>query len=302
MISSQEIIESIAADNTSGAAILYRRSIDFFRAVLAENQSSDSTSLTAMLSEAARRVSSAQPAMAPLIKVAYQVKATVDQAASRDEDVASMIGNLLNRQLQESETAPERIASNASGLIPEGSTIVTISFSSAVLNTILHHPMKNSLTVVTPESRPVCEGVLFAKTLDEMGVRCILSTDFRVFSHLENADMFLCGADAVTEDYLVNKTGTGILARTCMETCGNSVALFDESKILPAKMYRFSQIAQPAGEITNNELKRGVVENYYFEKCPLSCFSKFVTPAGSFTQVSLRSHILRMSESNLLDC
>ena len=112
-----------------------------------------------------------QPSMAPFFHLAN----TLLLAAEPHDDLEEMkeaskeaIKNLV-LHLQD---AVARISKIARGLIPEGARVLTHSYSSTVLRTLIDAKEGGKdFEVVCTESRPMCEGHQLAKKLSENRIR-----------------------------------------------------------------------------------------------------------------------------------
>lgn len=157
MISSCTILNEIATDNLSGASAIYLKAIDYLKAILREAEGRSATQLPQILGEAGKELIAAQDAMAPLYNLIAEV---INCADTADPPVGmnSRLTELLDKLTDSDRSAIAAAAERAIPLIGKGSVILTISYSAAVRELILRHPDRNSLKVVVPESRPMCEG------------------------------------------------------------------------------------------------------------------------------------------------
>ena len=85
--------------------------------------------------------------------------------------------------------------------------IITFSRSSAVEGVILYY--KNSIEKVTCcHSLPLGEGKKYFEDLNKNKINSCLIEDSELSHFIPDSDLVLLGADAITEDYFVNKIGT----------------------------------------------------------------------------------------------
>lgn len=110
-------------------------------------------------------------------------------------------------------------------------------------------------------------------------------------SYLSDVDCFVCGADAVTEKYIVNKIGTAAICRAIEASGRSTIAVFSENKVISSDVYRFSPDYHPREELTLDSISNCVVENCYFEKVPLSPFTYLVSNRTLHTPETLQKFI-----------
>jgi len=201
----ENAIRAVAADRTSGASRLGRQTLDAMALMIAQANGHPNP---ADLSEAARRLSSAQPAMAIVHNVAHLVARLV--AEGQDPQL------VLDGVREELDGAREKIARNFLKIAPDRGTIVTLSHSDNALEAIkAAHARGLVERVFVLESKPLLEGLALAKALSEAGVPTKTVPDDVSARLLRDATYVLVGADSVLRDgSVVNKIGTYRLAST----------------------------------------------------------------------------------------
>ncbi len=300
MISSREILDEIAADNLSGAAVIYTVAIEYFRAVLKDNSKASPQELDSILREAGRALIHAQSEMAPLYNLVAAIHSTI-QTVADDSKISDDVASLLDRLADEHRSSSRNLTERAVRYVSERSTILTISFSSAFHDMVVYHPARNTLTVIIPESRPMCEGVQLAKALGSNGVNTVLIADFAVGNYIDRSDFFVCGADAVTESYLINKIGTALVSKAMREAGKSTMALFTEIKLIRGDVFRYSPRLSSESEICAESIPGCSIENSYFEKCPLENFTHLISDKNVYTPDSLCDYVTRMTNPDTLN-
>jgi hypothetical protein len=96
------------------------------------------------------------------------------------------------------------------------------------------------LSVIVCESRPLCEGVAMAQRLAAAGLHVALITDAQAGVFVEEADVVLLGADAVTPAGVVNKVGSKLLALAAKAAGVPVVAVTDSLKVSPGPVAQFA--------------------------------------------------------------
>jgi len=290
MVSSSTILNEIATDNLSGASAIYLKAITYLRAILREAEGDSAIQLPQILRDAGRELIAAQAEMAPLYNLVASVIDCADMAGP-PVGMNSRLAKLLDKLTDNDRSAIAAAAERTVPLIEKGSVILTISYSTAVRESILRHPDISSLKVIVPESRPMCEGKQLAKDLGSAGVSTVLIADMAFGSYLNEVDCFVCGADAVTEKCIVNKIGTAAICRAIEASGRSAIAVFSENKVISSDVYRFSPGYHSKEELTLDSIPSCVVENRYFETVPLSSFTYLVSNRTLYTAETLQKFI-----------
>ena len=114
-------------------------------------------------------------------------------------------------------------------LLRRGSTVLTLSYSSTVLEALSRH----DLHVVVAESLPGGEGATTARSLRRRGVDARCVPDATLGTVVWQVDCAMVGADAVTNEVVINKVGTRLLALACQDAAIPCYVLADPSKMAP---------------------------------------------------------------------
>jgi len=108
----------------------------------------------------------------------------------------------------------EKISDYGSELIKTEMNIFTHCHSSTVISIIiLAKKQGKKFTVFNTETRPLLQGRKTAKELAKAGIKVVQVSDSDTEFSLEKCDLFLFGADAYTENGVVNKIGTSTLCK-----------------------------------------------------------------------------------------
>jgi translation initiation factor eIF-2B subunit delta len=254
-------VDEIRKDRASGAARLAVRAA-MLLVEYAESAPGD-------IPEIARALVDAQPAMAPIFNLTRRALDSSDVKAACAEFLDSM------------EQSAGRVAEIAAGLIEDGMTVMTHSFSSTVLAAFREaHQSGKNFKVVCPESRPVCEGVALAASLGMGGIAACVITDAAIYRLLPTVQLVWVGADSVSLRGISNKTGTALMALAARELHVPFYALCSSDKFLPASYSPPPETPKSAAEILDRELPHVTAINYYFDLTPLACASAVVTENG----------------------
>jgi translation initiation factor 2B subunit (eIF-2B alpha/beta/delta family) len=274
-----ELVSTIVQDRTSGATQLTTRTIEVFQSWLSESEGLDLKKVRASLREIGSTIVQAHPVMASILNLVNRILWTAEDASSLEalhEDIALLVEEFA-RTARRQQNA---LLKNALALLPNKSRIVTLSFSSTVLETLTAAQGKNRrLEVICAESRPLYEGVELAKQLGAAGISCELVIDARAPSCVEHADLVLVGGDGITSANLINKIGTYPLALAARWHHVPCVALVTTQKIFPVDISPQLPTLDPA-EVLISQPPNVRVTNTYFEEVPLALISTVMTDAG----------------------
>lgn len=156
-------------------------------------------------------------------------------------------------------------------------------------------------------SHPSKEGLLQANFLADNGFSVTLIEDSAIGTAIENIDMVFLGADAVFNDYFVNKTGSKAIAITAKYNAipvfvfADSRKLFNEKNASSDIISKFQKSEHPPTENGfDGIVSKLKVENSYFEKVPNSLVSRFINEKGVFTGKNISSISNQFSVSKLL--
>lgn len=204
----EEAIEGIAGDRTSSASRLARVALETMALATLEGAGRKDP---AILTEIARRISEAQPAMAIIHNVVHLFAGLV---AEGQESMA-----VLREIHAELETARERIGKTFLKIAPDKAIVITLSHSESVRACVLAaHTKRRIVQVLVGEAGPVFEGRVMAKVLDGDGVPATVIPDDQGAARVGEATYVLVGADSVLRDgSVVNKRGTLPLAQAAVD-------------------------------------------------------------------------------------
>jgi ribose 1,5-bisphosphate isomerase len=143
-----------------------------------------------------------------LIRNAQNVQ--TDKIDALKEAVISSAGQFL----MELEASRDRTAEIGSKRIIDGSVIFTHCHSSTVTSLLAKAKAAGkNFSVICTETRPAFQGRITAKELVGLGIKTTFIVDSAARTFIEDADMVIVGADAITsEGNVVNKIGTAGLS------------------------------------------------------------------------------------------
>jgi translation initiation factor 2B subunit (eIF-2B alpha/beta/delta family) len=209
------LIEEIKNDSSNGASQLARLAMGVMRQAAESSRAADVSLFLKELSEIGRRLAGTRPAVAPLFNMVSELLEDTT-AAAPEKDLSSLkrfAARKAERQIADSTRAIARIAEYGAGLINEGDTVMTYSYSSTVMALLKEASRKHDIEVIVPRSGYGGSGLITARRLVASGQPVTLIDDTAVSSYLPSADMVIVGADRICADLkLVNAMGTSQLA------------------------------------------------------------------------------------------
>ena len=282
----EEAIDSIAEDHTSGASRIARVALETMTLLVVDRKGHPEP---AELQEAARRISSAQPAMA----IVHNVVEMFTRLTAEGLDPMAVRQQLLD----ELATAKERIARTYLKIAPEDAAVVTTSFSDNVLAILqlLHEKGRVSRAVVL-EARPLLEGRFLVVALQQAGIPTSLAPDALGPGLVRDATAVLVGADSVLRDgSVVNKIGSYGLALAAREH-GKPFHVACETLKFDARHEAASWPGSPAmnpRELWDSPPDKVEIVNRYFEVVPAGLVTAVVTERGAFPPDLVKTMLAR---------
>ena len=210
------MIEGIRNDSSHSASQLARLSMDVMRKAAESSVAADVSLFLAEQGEIGHRLADTRPAMAPLYNMVRRLLEDTT-AAALEKDLPSLkcfATQRAGRLIEDSARAVARIAKYGAGLINEGDTVMTYSYSSTVMAVLKEASGKHHIKVIVPRSGYGGSGLITARRLAEYRLHVTIIDDTAIGSYIASADKVIVGADRICADLkLVNAIGTSQLAR-----------------------------------------------------------------------------------------
>ncbi|MHB8485337.1 MAG: eIF2B alpha/beta/delta subunit family protein [Candidatus Acidiferrales bacterium] len=288
-------LDAIAADRSSGAAELALRACVVLQQWARRHPGISRDDLLAV----ARALLIAQPAMAPLLRLANELALAAGE---------SLPSRYLARTLKGFSSAlragPPRIARHFRSALRGGEKkiITTYSYSSTVLQSILA-AHSHIWQVICSEGRPGLEG---RKTVEQIlrrgkGIGACLTTDAALHMFTAHSHALVVGADSLEEAGFTNKAGTGALVAYAVQIECPVWILADTSKLLPRAIDAIRGDRNgPDVEIWPDAPARLSILNPYFETTRYQPGIRILTENGWCTPAQIRNEIQAIKVSPLL--
>lgn len=240
------------------------------------------------MKEAADLLVATRPTAVSLPNAVHIVMAGLEHAQTPDsarEGVIQRAGTFIDT----SRHAVEQIAQIGARHISDGDTILTHCNSEAALACIIEaHRSGKDIEVFATEVRPRNQGLVTIRTLNDAGIPTNFIVDSAVRSFINDIDLVIIGADAVTVNgAVVNKIGTSQVAHSASEARVNVIVAAETYKFAPRTIIgELIEIEErPAEEVLSMEVARSLphvtVRNPAFDITPAEYIDIIVTEAGA---------------------
>lgn len=265
---------SFADDRTSGAGDVALAFLVELERWLAVDRSSSAPALRAALLAWLQEAQRLQPTMALVHQLAARALEVTDTALVRGETPAGLRTALaLSCEAERNDLRAARaaLARQAAVLVSErGGWIATLSASGAVRDALLEaHRAGREPRVLIAEGRPRLEGRRAAAALAGAGIPVWLVVDAALPLLLSQARMVWLGADAVTDQGVINKLGSYAAALAAREHSVPVYALAERRKFMPAATAALKIVEMPPAEVWEEPAPGVQPRNVYFERVPL---------------------------------
>lgn len=259
-------VEELRSDRSHGASWMARRAVETLLEV-SEQPFDSSEALLEALVGAARELSDSRPGVGAIAGASGRVLAAA--SAHRHIDVAELrrlIEEEGNGILDGRIRAAASIAIQLQDRLRDG-VVLTHSASATVREALVHTPPGRAICTV---SEPVGEGRAFAEDLRGEGLNVELVEDADAPAALDDATLFLVGADTVFRDgTLNNKIGTTAIAEAAAARNVPTVVACEIIKLAPI---------EAASAPEPSEAERAL-----FELTPPELLTEIVTEEGTTT-------------------
>jgi len=257
-------VAAIAANRESGASELSAEVVALLR---------EAVETATPVEPVARALVRAQPSMAPVWNAVRA--ALTGGGPSGLERYAQHMGR--------ANTALIRYGSAllAADIPAERLELVTLSFSGTVAALLEELGARQPIAVSCADGLPALEGRRLAVRLSAAGLPITFYSDAALAQALEGADAVLVGADAVTPDWFLNKSGTRMLAAAAAQHGVPVYVCATRDKFLSTAVgTRLTVRDESPDEIWPSPPPLVTVRNRYFERTPLDLVSAVISDSG----------------------
>lgn len=194
----------------------------------------------------------------------------VDKSEEKNVNrLAEIVYQASKQFLGDLENSSKRIAEIGSRRIRSNSVVLTHCHSSTVTNLLNRAKYEGKVfKVICTETRPVLQGQITAKEMLDMGVETTFIIDSAARFFMNDVDLVLVGADAITsEGNVINKIGTSMVALIAHEARTPFYVVSELLKFDPATVsgdYEKIEERSP-NEIWKNAPKELIIRNPAFD-------------------------------------
>ena len=296
----KEKIDQIRMNNTSGSAELSKQAAEILIFLVDNVSVTSSSKLINLVHNTADELIKAQPMMAPIFNIA-NTTLLENIGLKNKEEIKHNVHHSCEQFIQDLALSYKIISELTFKIIRDDSTIITHSYSSTLLKTLIFAKETGKIfNIICTESRPMNEGVQLAKQLGKKGIKVKLIVDAAVYSFLPDADLILIGADAVSYSGLVNKIGTHGLATAAKQYNKTLYALCSTNKILPKEYTININYQKNPKEIISQPLTNITPINYYFDITPLEYITGIITEKGILSPLEIKEYINKLPIQSVL--
>jgi methylthioribose-1-phosphate isomerase len=277
------LVEEIRADHLSGASEISRKAASAFVTFSSEVQVSSKEEYLDKLLKLGVDLVSAQPYMASVFNLANSILYYMEELLPTLplEELGESIKEKAEEFYHNSLNSMQKIAQKGVVLIEDESKVLTFSSSGSILSILKKAKEEGKrFEVIACESRPMLEGRLLAKFLGNEGIPVTLIADAAMGVFAKEANLFLVGADSVSEKTFVNKVGTKYL---CLLSQEHKIPLYvacERSKFISSEWQFKPMFWGDPKELLDFELLNVKAENPYYEEIPLSYCEQVITNEG----------------------
>ncbi|HNX16850.1 MAG TPA: ribose 1,5-bisphosphate isomerase [Methanoregula sp.] len=242
----------------------------------------------AEMERAAATLFATRPTAVSLPNAIHIVMAGLSRAKTTEEARAGIVER-ADEFIRSSQHAVEQIAQFGASHIRDGDTILTHCNSEVALGCIIEaHRQGKEIEVYATEVRPRNQGLITIRTLNDAGIKTNFIVDSAVRSFINDVDLVIVGADAVTVNgAVVNKIGTAQVAHSAREARVNVIVAAETYKFAPrtilGELIRIEE--RPGNEVLSDEITKTLphvtVRNPAFDVTPAGYIDLIVTEKGA---------------------
>jgi ribose 1,5-bisphosphate isomerase len=189
----------------------------------------------------------------------------------------SSVENVLNHF----DNAQEFINHYVQKSLSNNSVVFTHCHSNTLAQALVSaHKNHKRFSVINTETRPLYQGHLTSKQLSKAGIKVSLSVDSAILEDIKKSDLIMIGADAVTKKGVINKIGSGLIAKIALDLKKPLYIVTDSWKFSSKKI---NIEKRPSNEVWANSPKRIKVENLAFELIPKNHITAVISELGILT-------------------
>ncbi|MBD3225681.1 MAG: hypothetical protein GF313_13210 [Caldithrix sp.] len=281
-------LDELLNDNQSGSHIINEISLKLLSEQLEElqPQTDDLETLYKSVQATSKSILKQHPTMTLIRKSHnsfFNYFKRLLKTDKEDADVLQSLQEKIEQIIDELAHKRKKIITTGSRIIANSNKVMTISNSNLVKDIISKAQyQKRRFEVYSLISQPPGEGIQLARECDQNGIRTTVIADSQMGVFMEEMNLVIIGADRIYEDGFINKSGTLPL---CLVANHYNVPVYlvsETDKILLESQRSIKQKQQNTREVFIPDSGNIHVDNFYFERIPLSCIHKVICEDGAF--------------------
>ncbi|MHA1145003.1 MAG: translation initiation factor eIF-2B [Candidatus Helarchaeota archaeon] len=276
-----KLIKKIKEDKQSGAAELTEK---VKSALLLQVQKSNEKKFELFIDDLEKLIKvlmKTRPYMAPLLHAFKPLLKILNDPPTTLQALKTDLINALNAQNILSAQNRNQLMKNAQAVLEPASSVMTLSYSSTVLEVFRKTPKR--LRIYVLESRPLNEGIKTAEMLSHLNKHDITVLVDAAMGQVMPVDLILTGADSILKDgSFINKVGTFPLAVMAREFRVPFHVITESSKFNILHYFGKELLIEEndPGEILPKQETSIKVINKYFEMTPAKYVTSIVSEYG----------------------
>ena len=273
-------LKKFESDNSTGSAELLEKYIELLQYWMEKGELKTPKDKSFLMDQI-KRLQDSHKNLFVLLHFSFQAIQLINYSS---EDWKPKLVNFLSDYREKWTGVNIRLAMQARSAIDLNQKLILCHSQSSAVREIFdaYQGNRKKVKIIQTESRPVLEGRIQAVNLLKLGYEVKLISDTGYARHLDRINMILLGADAIFRDYFINKSGS---YNICLagKNAGIPVYILADSRKfwfnLPPEHQeiQYNENRKPGEEIWKDPYPGVDVENYYFEKIPVSWADGFIT-------------------------
>ncbi len=283
-----DTVDQIKRMEIRGAGRIARAAAQALKDHAESSDARDLESFSRYMEAAASSLISTRPTAVSLPNAVHLVMRSLRGAGSVEEAKGSIV-QAANEFTRSSYSAVERIGRFGSRHIRDGDVVLTHCNSEAALACIIEaHRSGIEISVFATEVRPMNQGLLTIRALNDAGIATNFIADSAVRFFMHDIDLVIVGADAVAVNgAVVNKIGTSQIALAAYEARRHLIVAAETYKFAPRTILGelIELEERPGRELLPRDLAEGLplvtARNPAFDVTPAKYIDLIITEEGA---------------------
>lgn len=288
------LIKEIRDNRTDGASHLARRAALVLKAAAEHSRAESVDGFLHEQKAVGEMLMTVRPAMAPVSNIVRRV--LIEVSGGDLESVKRSTILAVEREVNDSLKALQRIAEFGSSLIAAGDKVLTHSYSSTVVSVLrAGFARHKDIEIIVTRSGPGRTGERTARELADGGVSITFIDDAAIGLYIKSASKVMLGADRVCADgAVVNGIGSCPVALAAQRAGVPVYVLCETLKFDPHTISSKVDLEEkdPSEVVRDGTLPKSVsVRNPSFDITPLELIGAIITENGLLSQEAVINYL-----------